>query len=189
MGGGLRRGAPRHRHRLTASDITFHRCFWAGLVLLPLAWRDGLADLNGIGWGRGLVLTFLGGPGIAFVSYSGFHLVPLGHGGVIQPSSAALFGLLLATVVLLERLPPRRAIGARRDRRGAVRDRRRGDRDHRRARAAGRRHVRAGGPDVRELRHAAAALARAADARHRRGQRRVDGGAAGLLGRCSASNG
>ena len=97
---------------LTASDITFHRCFWAGLVLLPLARRDGLADLNGIGWGRGLVLTFLGGPGIAFVSYSGFHLVPLGHGGVIQPSSAALFGLLLATVVLLERLPPRRAAGA-----------------------------------------------------------------------------
>jgi drug/metabolite transporter (DMT)-like permease len=97
---------------MTAADITFHRCFWAGVVLLPLAWRDGLADLNGIGWGRGLVLTFLGGPGIAFASYSGFHLVPLGHGGVIQPSSAALFGLLLATVVLLERLPPRRAVGA-----------------------------------------------------------------------------
>lgn len=97
---------------MTASDITFHRCFWAGVVLLPLAFRDGLKDLNGIGWGRGLVLTFLGGPGIAFVSYSGFHLVPLGHGGVIQPSSAALFGLLLATVVLLERLPVQRAIGA-----------------------------------------------------------------------------
>ncbi len=97
---------------MTASDITFHRCFWAGLVLLPLAWRDGLKDLCGIGWGRGLALTFLGGPGIAFVSYSGFHFVPLGHGGVIQPSSAALFGLLLATVVLLERLPPWRAVGA-----------------------------------------------------------------------------
>ena len=38
--------------------------------------------------------------------------MPLGHGGVIQPSSAALFGLLLATIVLLERLPPRRALGA-----------------------------------------------------------------------------
>src|SRR4051812_30016291 len=97
---------------MTAADITFHRCFWAGLIFLPFAWRYGLADLNGIGWGRGLVLTFLGGPGIAFASYSGFHLVPLGHGGVIQPSSAALFGLLLATVVLLERLPTRRAIGA-----------------------------------------------------------------------------
>ena len=97
---------------MTAADITFHRCFWAGLFLLPMAWRDGLADLNGVGWGRGLVLTVLGGPGIAFASYSGFHYVPLGHGGVIQPSSAAVFGLLLATVVLLERLPLQRAIGA-----------------------------------------------------------------------------
>jgi drug/metabolite transporter (DMT)-like permease len=97
---------------LTAADITFHRCFWAGLVLLPLALRHGLSDLNGIGWGRGLVLTFLGGLGIAFVSYSGFHLVPLAHGGVIQPSSAALFGLLFATFILHERLPLRRAIGA-----------------------------------------------------------------------------
>ena len=65
----------------TPADLTFHRCFWAGLVLLPLAWRDGIGDLNGIGWGRGIVLTILGGPGLAFVSYSGFLLVPLGHGG------------------------------------------------------------------------------------------------------------
>jgi drug/metabolite transporter (DMT)-like permease len=95
----------------TPADLTFHRCFWAGLLLLPLAWRDGLADLNGVGWGRGILLTILGGPGIAFISYSGFPLVPLGHAGVIQPSCAALFGLVLATIVLLERLPLRRAIG------------------------------------------------------------------------------
>jgi drug/metabolite transporter (DMT)-like permease len=94
------------------SDLTFHRCFWAGLVLLPLAWREGLGDLNGVGWGRGVLLTILGGPGIALISYSGFLLVPLGHAGVIQPSCAALFGLLLATVVLRERLPAQRAIGA-----------------------------------------------------------------------------
>jgi len=73
----------------TPADLTFHRCFWAGLVLLPLALRDGIGDLNGIGWGRGVVLTILGGPGIAIVSYSGFLLVPLGHAGVIQPSCAA----------------------------------------------------------------------------------------------------
>ena len=46
------------------------------------------------------------------MSYSGFLLVPLGHAGVIQPSCAALVGLVLATVVLLERLPVRRAVGA-----------------------------------------------------------------------------
>jgi drug/metabolite transporter (DMT)-like permease len=96
----------------TPADLTFHRCFWAGLLLFPLAWRDGLRDLNGVGWGRGIVLTILGGPGLAIVSYSGFLLVPLGHAGVIQPSCAALFGLLLAKLVLLERLPVQRAIGA-----------------------------------------------------------------------------
>ena len=96
----------------TPAALTFHRCFWAGVVLLPLAWRAGLRDLNGIGWGRGIVLTFFGGPGIAFVSYSGFPLVPLGHGGIIQPSTAALLGLVLATGVLHERRPAKRVTGA-----------------------------------------------------------------------------
>ena len=77
-----------------------------------LAWRDGLRDLNGVGWGRGVVLTFFGGLGISFVSYSGFPLVPLGHGGIIQPSTAALLGLVLATVILHERLPAKRMTGA-----------------------------------------------------------------------------
>jgi drug/metabolite transporter (DMT)-like permease len=94
------------------ADVTFHRCVWGGLALLPLAWRAGLGDLNGIGWGRGTVLTILGGPGIAIVSYSGFLFVPLGHGGVIQPSCASLIGLVLAAVVLKERLPLSRVLGA-----------------------------------------------------------------------------
>jgi drug/metabolite transporter (DMT)-like permease len=97
---------------LSPADLTFHRCFWSGLVLLPIVLRDGAGDLIGIGWGRGLLLTVLGGPGLAMISYSGFLLVPLGHGGVIQPSSAALIGLLLATLVLKERLPMSRALGA-----------------------------------------------------------------------------
>src|SRR6476661_6309092 len=46
------------------ADLTFHRCFWAGVFLLSLALHNGIGDLNGIGWGRGIVLTFFGGPGI-----------------------------------------------------------------------------------------------------------------------------
>ena len=61
----------------TPADITFHRCFWAGLVLLPLALRDGIGDLNGIGWGRGIVLTFFGGLGIAFAVTSIVLAVPI----------------------------------------------------------------------------------------------------------------
>lgn len=104
------------RHGIDAGfspfDIVLHRVLPSALALLPLFVRDGAADLNGIGWDRGIALTILGGPGLAIVSYSGFLLVPLGHGGVIQPSCAALIGLLLATIVLKERLPLQRAVGA-----------------------------------------------------------------------------
>ena len=46
------------------------------------------------------------------VSASGFLLVPLAHGAVIQPSCAALAGMLLAAVVLREKLPVVRIYGA-----------------------------------------------------------------------------
>jgi drug/metabolite transporter (DMT)-like permease len=103
------------RHGIDAGlmpwDLTVHR-FWGGIVLLPLVLRDGIADLNGIGWRRGIALTVLGGPGLALISYSGFLLVPLGHGGVIQPSCAALGGLLLAALVLREKIPAIHVVGA-----------------------------------------------------------------------------
>ncbi|HEY1545302.1 MAG TPA: DMT family transporter, partial [Xanthobacteraceae bacterium] len=67
---------------------------------------------SGVGWWRAVLLTLAGGPPLAIISYSGFILVPLGHGGVIQPSCAALFGLLYAGVVLRERLPRERIAGA-----------------------------------------------------------------------------
>jgi drug/metabolite transporter (DMT)-like permease len=94
------------------ADLAVHRFAWAGFFLLPFVWRDGFANFGGVGWGRGLLLTLAGGPPLAIISYSGFLLVPLGHGGVIQPSSAALFGLLYASAVLHERLPRERILGA-----------------------------------------------------------------------------
>lgn len=94
------------------TDILFHRFVWAGLVFLPVVARDGLGDLGGVGLARGVALTLFGGPPLALFSYAGFLFVPLAHGGVIQPSCAALGGLLLATVVLKEKLPMERALGA-----------------------------------------------------------------------------
>ena len=96
----------------TPADLLIHRYVWAGIVFLPIVVKAGLRDLNGIGWGRGMLLTLLGGPGFAFISYAGFLLVPLGHGGVIQPACATLGGLLLATLLVRERLRSRRLIGA-----------------------------------------------------------------------------
>lgn len=97
---------------LSPADLSFHRFFWSGVILLPLLMRERLSDLNGLGWGRAIVLTILGGPGLALISYSGFLLVPLGHGGVIQPSCAAVGGLALAALVLKEKLPLSRIVGA-----------------------------------------------------------------------------
>ena len=85
------------------ADLAFHRFYWSGLLLIPFALRGGAIRLGGIGWGRGLVLTVLSGPVQAMLAYTGFVLVPLGHGTTIQPACAALFGLILATLVLRER--------------------------------------------------------------------------------------
>jgi drug/metabolite transporter (DMT)-like permease len=93
------------------ADLALHRFFWSGLLLLPLALRDGISDLGGIGWGRGLVMTILSGPPQAMLAYTGFMLVPLGHGTTIQPACAALAGLILASLVLGERPTGQRIIG------------------------------------------------------------------------------
>jgi drug/metabolite transporter (DMT)-like permease len=94
------------------ADLALHRFAWAGIFLLPLLGPGGLADCGGVGWRRAILMTLVGGPPLAVISYAGFLLVPLGHGGVIQPASAALFGLLYAGVVLGEPLPRERIIGA-----------------------------------------------------------------------------
>ena len=96
----------------TPADLAMHRFLWTGLLLLPLVFRNGIGDLGGVGWGRGLVIMVLSGPPQALLAYTGFTLVPLGHGTTIQPACAALFGLVLATLFLREPMLPRRVIGA-----------------------------------------------------------------------------
>lgn len=93
------------------ADLAFHRFFWSGLLLMPLGLRAGVRHLGGMGWWRGLVVSVLAGPPQAFIAYTGFIIVPLGHGTTIQPACAALSGLILATLVLGEPLTTRRAIG------------------------------------------------------------------------------
>jgi drug/metabolite transporter (DMT)-like permease len=93
------------------ADLAFHRFFWSGLLLMPIALRDGIGDLGGIGWGRGLIMSVLSGPPQALIAYTAFLLVPLGHGTTIQPACAALAGLILATAILGERVTAPRVFG------------------------------------------------------------------------------
>jgi drug/metabolite transporter (DMT)-like permease len=96
----------------TPADLLMHRFLWSGLLFLPVVFRAGIGNLCGIGWGRGLALTVLGGPVMSLISYVGFQFVPLGHGSVIQPSCATLGGLFLAALWLKERISLSRALGA-----------------------------------------------------------------------------
>jgi drug/metabolite transporter (DMT)-like permease len=96
----------------TPVDLLVHRYVWSGIVFLPLVLRAGISDLCSIGWSRGLALMVLGGPVMSLISYTGFLFVPLGHGSVIQPSSATLGGLLLAAMFLKEKISASRLAGA-----------------------------------------------------------------------------
>jgi drug/metabolite transporter (DMT)-like permease len=93
-------------------ELAFHRFFWSGLLLMPLGLRAGFVNLGGIGWRRGLIVSVLAGPPQAFIAYTGFILVPLGHGTKVQHATAALSGLILDGIVLHETMAGIRKIGA-----------------------------------------------------------------------------
>jgi drug/metabolite transporter (DMT)-like permease len=92
--------------------LALHRYVWPGLLALPFLAKSGFAEIRSLGWGRAFTLAIFGGLPLALSSYVGYVFVPLGHGGIIQPSCAALGGLLLARFVLKEPLPARRLAGA-----------------------------------------------------------------------------
>jgi drug/metabolite transporter (DMT)-like permease len=92
--------------------LALHRYVWAGFALIPIAVAGGFGDLSRIGWWRAVVITLFGGLPLALWSYYGYVYVPLGHGAIIQPSCAALGGLVLSSLILHERLPPQRVLGA-----------------------------------------------------------------------------
>ncbi len=104
------------RHGVTAGlsplVIALHRFVWPGLALLPVVAAHEFRNLRIVGWRRGVALALTGGLPLALFSYLGYLFVPLGHGALIQPSCAALGGLMLARLLLKEPLPSRRIAGA-----------------------------------------------------------------------------
>ncbi len=104
------------RHGVTAGlsplVIALHRFVWPGLALLPVVAAHDFRNLRVVGWRRGVALALTGGLPLALFSYLGYVFVPLGHGALIQPSCAALGGLMLARLLLKEPLPSRRIAGA-----------------------------------------------------------------------------
>src|SRR5271166_5373966 len=91
--------------------LALHRYVWAGLAVIPVAAFGAFGDLGRLGVWRAIAITLFGGLPLALWSYFGYVYVPLGHGAIIQPSCAALGGLVLSSLVLHEPPPLRRVLG------------------------------------------------------------------------------
>jgi len=91
---------------LSPADMAFLRYVIAGVVMLPFLLRHESRRLAGVGWKKGLILACLAGPPFVLVGASGFHFAPLAHAAVIQLGAVILVGMLLAAILLRERLGP-----------------------------------------------------------------------------------
>lgn len=99
-------------HGLTPADMSFLRFAPGALLTAPLLLRWGLRDLAGIGWGRGLILAMLAGPGFTMLLMTGFTLAPLAHGAVIAPACQMLSGLALSAWLANQAWTRQSVIGA-----------------------------------------------------------------------------
>jgi drug/metabolite transporter (DMT)-like permease len=96
---------------LTSADIAFLRYVPAGLLLLPVFLRAGLADAAGVGWGRAMLLSLLVGPPFILIGVGGYAFAPLAHGAAIQPAALTLGATGLAIWLAGKKLDRRRAAG------------------------------------------------------------------------------
>ncbi len=97
---------------LDAADLIFARYLFAGAIMLPLLLYWGLPTLAGIGLGRALVLTLLGGAPFALLQTGGYQFAPLAHGAIIAPSTVTIVSTIGAAIFLRERLGRAHLAGA-----------------------------------------------------------------------------
>ena len=97
---------------LSPIDLVVLRYGPAAFIMLPWLLRAGMSDLGGVGWLRGAWLAVCAGPVFIVFAAAGYLWAPLSHGAVIQPSTAAMASIALAVVLLGERVPPARWLGA-----------------------------------------------------------------------------
>ncbi len=97
---------------LTPGDVLLLRFGVAGLIMLPWVLMNGAKTLGGVGWWRGLALAAAVGPLFIFTASAAFIYIPLAHGAVLQPSTAAMFSIAAAILILGERVTVSRIAGA-----------------------------------------------------------------------------
>lgn len=96
---------------LSLWDLAALRFAVAGLLLLPVVLRHGLAGAAGVGWGRSLVLTLTAGGPYTLIMFGGLALAPAGHGAVIIPGVTPVVSTMLVWLWFGERPRPVRLAG------------------------------------------------------------------------------
>jgi drug/metabolite transporter (DMT)-like permease len=95
---------------LTALDVTAIRFSVAGVILLPVLWRRGLA-LDRLGWLGFAALAVGGGAPTVLLASVGVSFAPAADGGALFPGAVPLFVSLLAALILGESFSATRWIG------------------------------------------------------------------------------
>ena len=91
-------------------DVTMLRFATAGIILLPIVIRDGLA-IDRLGWSGLLILVCGAGAPYMLVAASGLSKVPASHAGAIIPSMVPLFVACLAALTSREAFTAGRIAG------------------------------------------------------------------------------
>ncbi|MBL8511349.1 MAG: DMT family transporter [Betaproteobacteria bacterium] len=95
---------------LTAYDITALRFGCAGLVMLPLVWRDGWGIARA-GWSTWLIMVSCAGVPYVLLASSGLRFAPAAHAGALVPGTMPLWAALLAMLFLKEQISGLRRLG------------------------------------------------------------------------------
>jgi drug/metabolite transporter (DMT)-like permease len=96
--------------KMSPYDLVALRFACAGLVMLPIVWRRGLA-IGRVGIATWLLMV--GGAGVPYVllSSSGLQFAPVAQAGALVPGTLPLWAALLALIFLKERISGWRRIG------------------------------------------------------------------------------
>ncbi|WP_168166066.1 DMT family transporter [Bosea sp. PAMC 26642] len=84
---------------LTQYDLLALRFATAGLLLLPIFLKPGLAACGGVGWKRGLLLALTSGFPMTYLMLTGLTMAPAAHGATIGPGTVTLIGIIGSVVL------------------------------------------------------------------------------------------
>ncbi len=95
---------------LTPYDIAALRFACAGMLLLPIVIRNGLA-IRQVGWPLWLLICFGAGVPYVLIASGGLQFAPAAHAGALVPGTMPLWAAALSMIFLGERISGTRRIG------------------------------------------------------------------------------